>query len=76
MSDGPKYTIKQFIAAVKGLSKATPLADELPLPPDQESNQSQWLRWLDEYLEPGFYDRQTFVDDARTAYMRLGNAPG
>jgi hypothetical protein len=73
MPDDTKYAISQFRAAIDGLRKPTPRSDQLPLAPGQESNKSQWLRWLEEYLEPGFYNRQTFVDDAKTAYQRLNN---
>lgn len=73
MQDDTKYTISQFRAAIDGLRKSTPISDRLPLPPDQESSQSQWLRWLDAYLEPGYYNRKTFNDDARHAYNHLGN---
>jgi hypothetical protein len=69
-----QFTISELRAAIEGLRKATPVSDRLPMPPDQESNKAQWLRWLEEYLEPGFYNRQTFVDDARHVYQHLSNA--
>ena len=56
-----QHTIKVFCAAIERLSKPTPLSDQLP------------IGWLKEYLSPGYYDRQNFVDDARTAYQRLNN---
>jgi hypothetical protein len=69
-----KYTIDQLRMVIGGLQRPTPLSEQLPLPPGQKSFKSQWLRWLEEYLEPGFYNRKTFVNDARHAYQHLGNA--
>jgi hypothetical protein len=30
-----------------------------------------WLGWLDGYLGPGYYNRQTTHDEARRAYTRM-----
>ena len=68
-----QHTIKVFCAAIERLSKPTPLSDQLPLPANHPSFKDQWIGWLKEYLSPGYYDRQNFVDDARTAYQRLNN---
>ena len=75
MSDRAKrsYTIAQFITAVEGLRRRTPQSDELPPPEGHPSFQSQWLGWLREYLEPGYYDRKNAVDDAQWAYQHLHN---
>jgi hypothetical protein len=51
----------------------TPRSDELPAPEGHESLKDQWLLWLKDYLTPGFYDRQTFVDNAEICYNRLQN---
>jgi hypothetical protein len=73
MLDGTKYTIRQFVTAVKGLSKATPHSDALDQPTTHDGFKEQWIGWLEEYLTPGYYDRQNFVDDVETAYKRLNN---
>ncbi|SDS19048.1 hypothetical protein [Bradyrhizobium canariense] len=67
------YTVAQFIVAVDGLSELTPQSDQLPLAAGHASFRHQWIGWLKEYLTPGYYNRQNFVDDARTAYQRLNN---
>jgi hypothetical protein len=69
----PSYTIAQFIAAVEGLQRQTPRSDKFPLPDGHTSLKGQWLRWLGEYLEPGYYDRKNAVDDAQWAYQHLNN---
>jgi hypothetical protein len=73
MPDGTAYTIKQFSAAIKGLSRPTPQSDGLGPPPTHASFKDQWIGWLKEYLTPGYYNRQTFVDDAQWAYQHLNN---
>jgi hypothetical protein len=73
MLDGTKSTIRQFVTAVKGLSKATPHSDALDQPTTHDGFKEQRIGWLEEYLTPGYYDRQNFVDDAETAYKRLNN---
>lgn len=74
MNNKAEYTIDQLRMVISGLQRPTPHSERLPLPPKQKSTKSQWLRWLEEYLEPGFYNRKTFVDDAEHAYQQLGNA--
>jgi hypothetical protein len=69
----PSYTIAQFIAVVEDLRKPTPQSDELPLPAGHASFKSQWIGWLEEYLERGYYDRKNAVDDAEWAYNHLNN---
>lgn len=73
MPDSTEYTVSQLRSAINGLQRPTPLSDRLPLPADQSSTQAQWLLWLDEYLGPGYYNRQNFVDDARHVYQHLNN---
>ncbi|WP_194460757.1 hypothetical protein [Bradyrhizobium sp. CCBAU 53421] len=68
-----KYTIDQPTTAIRELKTPTPLSDQLPLPADQASTRDQWLGWLDEYLGPGYYNRQTLIDDARHVYQHLNN---
>ncbi|UGY03267.1 hypothetical protein [Bradyrhizobium quebecense] len=68
-----KYTIDQLRTAIRELKIPTPLSDQLPLPADQVSTRDQWLGWLNEYLGPGYYNRQTFVDDACHVYQHLNN---
>jgi hypothetical protein len=71
--DKPGYNIKRFSAAIKGLRRRTPKSDKFPIPSGYTSLQHQWLEWLEEYLEPGYYDRKNVVDDARWAYQHLNN---
>jgi hypothetical protein len=68
-----KYTIQQFVAAIKGLPEATPHTDALDPPIRHDSFKDQWIRWLEEYLTPGYYDRKNFVDNAKWAYQHLNN---
>ena len=69
----PSYTIARVVAVIEGLPERTPQSDELPLPPGQASFKSQWIGWLEEYLERGYYDRKNAVDDAQWAYQHLNN---
>jgi hypothetical protein len=73
MSDETKYTIKQFISAIEGLSNATPHSDTMELPTGHNSFKEMWIGWLEEYLTPGYYDRMNIVDDAQWAYQHLNN---
>jgi hypothetical protein len=65
--------IARFIAAIESLPERTPQSDELRLSPGQASFKSQWIGWLEEYLERGYYDRKNAVDDAQWAYQHLNN---
>lgn len=67
------YTIEQLSSAIRDLRRRTPQSDCLPQPEDQTGLRAQWLRWLDEYLEPGYYDRKNAHDDAQWAYNHLNN---
>jgi hypothetical protein len=69
----PSHTIAQFIAAIEGLERATPHSDEFPVPSGHASLKSQWVGWLEEYLERGYYDRKYAHDDAQWAYQHLNN---
>jgi hypothetical protein len=76
IEDSMIHTIRDFRDAVHSLRTApTPRSDRLPAPEGYETYSDQWLRWLEEYRTPGFYNRQTIVDDAKTCYNRLANAP-
>jgi hypothetical protein len=74
MSDGPNYTIKEFIAAIKDLKNPTPKSDFSEQPGGYAGFKEQWIRWLDEYLTAGLYNRQNVVDNAEAAYQHLSNA--
>lgn len=73
MRDETEYTVGQLRAAIDKFQRPTPQSDRLPLSPDQTSTRAQWLAWLDEYLGPGYYNRQTSVDEARHVYKHLNN---
>lgn len=69
----PSFTIEQFITVIEGLQRRTPKSDRFPVPSGHSSLKSQWLSWLREYLEPGYYDRKSAHDDAEWAYQHLNN---
>ncbi|MFQ3457638.1 hypothetical protein PMN64_30565 [Bradyrhizobium sp. UFLA01-814] len=43
------------------------------LAPDPSRTRALRLGWLDEYLGPGYYNRQNANDDARHVYPHLNN---
>ena len=70
------YKIAKFIAAIEGLQRRTPQSDEFPVPAGHASLKGQWLRWLGEYLEPGYYDRKNAVDDAQWGPINTSTTAG
>jgi hypothetical protein len=68
-----KYTIKQFVTAIKGLPEAAPTTDMLDAPIGHDSFKDQWILWLEEYLTPGHPNRKNAIDNAQWAYQHLNN---
>ncbi|GEC56971.1 hypothetical protein ABIF38_008789 [Bradyrhizobium japonicum] len=73
MPNGQSLNIQQFRAAIDRLCNPTPQSNRLPMPEAHAGFKAQWLSWLEEYLTPGYYDRNIANDDARFVYQHLNN---
>lgn len=71
----PRYTPGQLLARVRTFQEFLPISAKLELSEHHESHRDHWIKWLDEYDGPGFYNRKDHNRDASYIYSHLQCAP-